>query len=116
MSKMIKLLGSTLLIEPLPDADEQVSEGGIICVNRYKKTNLKFRVLAVGPGEFRKRLRKDASGRFKTTKQFDAPEVAVGDCILSRCELDADAVKFSYDDGSGRLIIRADAAMLVWRE
>lgn len=112
----MRLLGNTLLIEPLPDVDMQKSASGLFLVNKWKKTNLKFRVLAVGPGEFRKRKRKDASGRFKTTKQFDVPEVAVGDCILTRAEIDDGLTRYAFDDGTGRLIIDARGAMCAWSE
>lgn len=112
----MRLLGNTVLIAPLPDADIQTSASGLLLVNKWKKTNLKFRVLAVGPGEFRKRRRKDASGRFKTVAAFDQPECAVGDCILTRAELDSDITKFAFDDGSGKLIIKGEGVMLVWKE
>lgn len=112
----MRLLGNTILIEPAPDADLQKSASGLVLVNHHKKANLKFRVLAVGPGAFRKRLRKDASGRFKTTKCFDVPQVSVGDFILTRAVLDPEVTVYSFDDGTGRIIIKADGAMAVWRE
>lgn len=113
---MFRLLGNTVLIQPLPDADIQTSESGLLLVNKWKKTNLKFRVLAVGAGEFRRRRRKDASCRFKTVAAWDSPECAVGDCVLTRAELDSDITKFAFDDGTGRLIIKGEGVMMVWRE
>lgn len=104
-----RLIGNTVLIAPLADANEQVSAGGIVCVNHYHKTNLKFRVLAVGPGEWRKR--KTRSGRTRTLNVWDAPDVKVGDCVLTRAELDSDVVKHSFDDGTGRLIIFSHGIM-----
>ena len=111
---MLKPLGNTVLIEPLADPDFQVSAGGIVLVNKYKKSNLKFRVLAVGNGEQRKR--KLRSGRLKTTAVFDKPEVEVGDCILCRADLDDGVTKHTFDDGTGRLIIHAWGIMAKWRE
>lgn len=110
----MKLLGNTILIEPLPDANEQISEGGIICVNHYLKTNLKFRVLAIGPGA--QRQRKRPSGKLKTVPAFDKPEVEVGDCILCRAELDDAVTKYAFDDGTGRLIINADQIIASWKQ
>jgi|HubBroStandDraft_6_1064221.scaffolds.fasta_scaffold107012_5 co-chaperonin GroES (HSP10) len=111
----MKLLGNTVLIEPMPDADLQTSASGLLLVNHYKKTNLKFRVLAVGPGAQRKR-KHPRSGRERTVVAFDKPECAVGDCILTRAELDSDLVKHSFDDGTGRLIIYGHGVMLVWTQ
>ena len=110
----LRLIGNVVLIEPMPDADIQRSASGIFLVNRYKKSTLKYRVLAVGNGEQRKR--KLRSGRLKTTAVFDRPEVEVGDCILTRAELDDGVTKHTLDDGTGRLIIHAWAIMAKWRE
>lgn len=112
---MIKLLGNVLLIEPMPDADIQTSASGLFLVNKHRKTNLKFRVIAVGPGEFRKRT-SPRTGRTRMLKVWDAPECSVGDCILSRAELDDGIVRHSFDDGTGRLIIYGHGVIMVWKQ
>ena len=103
----MKLLGHTVLIEPL-DADTQMSASGIIKVNSHKKSTLTFKVIAVGPGGWRRKKGKP--------DRWVQPEVEVGDCILSRAMLDADIVKHSIDDGSGRLLIHADGILMKWRQ
>ncbi len=94
----MKLIGNTVLIAPLPDANEQMSAGGIIQVNRYQRSNLKFRVLAVGPGEQRRRLKR--SGKRVLLDVWDKPEVEVGDCVITRALLDDGIIKEALDDGS----------------
>lgn len=110
----MRLLGNVVLIEPLPDADMQQSASGLFLVNHYKKTNLKFRVLAVGPGEQRRRLKR--SGKRVLLDVVDAPEVEPGDCILTRALLDDGIIKESFDDGSGRLIIYSQGILAKWNE
>ena len=44
------------------------------------------------------------------------PEVAVGDFVITRAELDGDVTKYAFDDGTGRLIIDARGLLLSWRE
>jgi co-chaperonin GroES (HSP10) len=104
---MIKPTGNSILIEPTPDADGQLSPGGIVMVNHYKKTNLKWRVLAVGPGEW-------VYSRNRKKRHWEQPEVQAGDLILSRCLLDG--AKYQFEDGTGRVIIKGGDAMMVWRE
>ena len=106
---VIKLIGNTILIEPLPDADMQKSAGGLFMVNKWKHSNLKFRVLAVGSGAWRRR-----KGKLKPV--FDVPEVSVGDCIICRAELDPDVTKYAMDDGTGRLIIHSHGILMKWME
>ena len=103
----LKLIGHTVLIEPL-DAEVQTSASGLHLVNHHRKSTLKFRVIAVGPGGWRRK-----KGR---PDKWVQPEVEVGDCILSRAMLDADIVKHSIDDGSGRLLIHADGILMKWRQ
>jgi co-chaperonin GroES (HSP10) len=110
----MRLLGNTVLIQRLADTNEQVSAGGIICVNHHRKTNLKFRVLAIGPGEQRRRMSR--SGKLKTTAVFDKPQVEVGDCIITRAEMDDGIVKHSLDDGTGRLIIKSEGILASWKD
>lgn len=110
----LRLFGNTVLLEPLPDVDAQVSASGIVSVNHYHKPTLKFRVLAVGPGEFRKRTK--PSGKVKTVAAFDKPECSVGDCVLCRAGLDNDATVHSLDDGTGRVIVRGEALLMAWME
>ena len=105
----MKLLGNTVLIVPLDDADIQVSAGGLFLVNHHKHSTLKYRVLAVGPGQWRRR-----KGKLKPC--FDKPEVEVGDCVITRAQLDDSVVKHTLDDGNGRLIIHGDGVLLKWRE
>lgn len=111
---MIKLLGNTVLVEPLPDADMQKSASGIFLVNRYKKSNLKFRVLAVGPGELRRRLKR--SGKRVILDVLDKPEVEPGDCVLTRALLDDGIIKEALEDGTGRLIIYSQGILAKWKE
>lgn len=112
---MYKLIGNTVLIEPMPDADMQTSASGLLLVNHYKKNTLKFRVLAVGPGAQRKR-KHPRSQRERLVPTFDRPEVSVGDCILCRAELDDNVTKEALDDGTGRLIVYADKILMVWNQ
>lgn len=108
----LRLIGNSVLIAPLADPDFQTSAGGIVCVNKYRKTNLKFRVLAVGPGEQRM---KKKNGFYKVLPAFDKPAVEVGDCIITRAELDDGIVKHSLDDGTGRLIIKSEGILASWK-
>jgi co-chaperonin GroES (HSP10) len=115
----LKLLGNTILAVPVDERTQQ-SPSGLIMVNHYKKPTLKFRVLAVGPGQWRKRVTR--TGRTKTLKVWDAPQCLVGDLILCRAQLDHEIVKHNFDDGTGRVILHAADArgnpnlLLAWTE
>ena len=103
----MRLLGNVVLLEPF-DVEAQVSASGLHLVNHYKKANLKYRVLAVGPGAFRWRKGK--------RKAFVSPEVEVGDLVLCNAERDSSVVKESMDDGTGRVIVHSESILLKWRE
>ena len=92
---ILKLVGNSVMVEPLPDL--QFSPSGLALPNHWKKPNLKYRVLAVGPGAWVKRKKK---------RVFLSPEVAVGDGVLTRAWIDG-GIKHDFEDGSHRLIIDA---------
>jgi co-chaperonin GroES (HSP10) len=93
---VVRLLGCTALAVPLPET--QISGGGIAMPNKYKKPNMRYRVIAVGPGAWRVKK--------KRRVQFFKPCVEVGDEIITRANVDG--VKFnSQHDGTGSLIINA---------
>jgi co-chaperonin GroES (HSP10) len=102
----MRLIGNTVLLEPVGE-EAQASPTGLLLVNRYKRPTLKFKVLGVGPGAFIKR------GKKRIWRQ---PEVEAGEMVICRAQLDGDLVKHSLDDGSGRVIVHADACLLSWRE
>lgn len=104
----MRLLGNTVLLEPFDAEVWQSSASNLFIVNHYKKSTLAFKVLAVGPGEWRRKKRKPAV--------FIKPEVVPGDLVICRAQLDPGVVKHSLDDGSGRIIVGADSLMLSWRE
>lgn len=100
----IRVIGNALLIVPI-DEQGQLSPSGIVQVNFYKKPTLKFRVLAVGPGEFVKK---------KKRRVWRTHDVNAGDFIISRALLDGHVVRHSFDDGTGRMLINADGALAVY--
>ena len=102
----MRVLGNSLLIQPLDEQGQSLSSG-IIAVNFYKKPTLKFLVLAAGPGEWRKRGKK---------RVWRSHEVKVGDRIISRALLDSEVVRHSFDDGTGRMVIKAEGALATYEQ
>lgn len=103
----LKLLGNSVLLEPI-DAGEQLSSASnLVLVNHHKRANLKFKVVAVGPGAFVKRRKK---------RVWLQPEVEPGDRVLCNAELDPAIVKHSLDDGTGRVLVDAAGILMKWRE
>ena len=100
----MRVIGNTLLIRPL-DEGGQLSPSGIVQVNYYKRPTLKFLVLAIGPGEWRKRGKK---------RVWRSHEVKVGDRIISRALLDSEVVRHAFDDGTGRMVIKAEGALAIY--
>jgi co-chaperonin GroES (HSP10) len=78
----LRLLGNRVLLQALPDDQLASSGSGLLLPNRYHKANLKFVVMAVGPGEFVK----NSKGK---KKRWVEPEVTPGCEVLSRHWLDA---------------------------
>lgn len=100
-----------VIIQPMTPDGTQMSPGGILMVNKYRKANLKFRVLAVGPAGLVAVLR----GK-KKKRVWREPEVEVGDCVICNAELDHTVVKHHFEDGTGRIVVDADKIMAKWRE
>lgn len=98
----MRLLGNTVLLEPLPV--KLVSPGGIHYFERYRDDRMQFRVLAVGPGRVvRKKGRPDV---------LIPVEVEPGDhCLTAQIH----GNKLAFEDGSGRIIIEADEIIAKWR-
>jgi co-chaperonin GroES (HSP10) len=103
----IRLIGNAVLIEPLPRPT--VSSGGIIIPHEQPGWQpadaSEWRVLAVGPGDFKR----DKKGRRKGVF-IPLTDVSPGDCVLcytgQKC--------FPLDDGTGRVIVQVDQLLLSW--
>lgn len=109
----LKLLGDVVLLEPTNETG-YAGEGGIMLPNHYKKPTITYRVLAVGPGQWRRKQTRN--GFWKKLAAYDQPEVSVGDMVLCRAALDADVVKHNFDDGTGRVIVHSRGILASWRE
>jgi co-chaperonin GroES (HSP10) len=103
----LKPLGCRVLLLPFPEA--QTTASGFVLPNTYKRANIKFRVEAVGPGEFVRRKKKPPI--------WVAPEVRVGDIVFSRHWLSEPPPGFhrpayiDCEDESSRVIV--DARLLL---
>lgn len=97
---MMKLLGNTVLLEPL---NPLLSRGGLHLIERYQD-NKQFRVVAVGPG---RRVRKKGKA-----DRLETPEVQPGDHVLLNQYY---GNKFAFDDGTGRILVEAADIEAKWR-
>lgn len=99
----MKIQGNHVLIEPLPKRLK--SDGGISLVERYRDDEMQWRVLAVGAGRIvRKKGKPDV---------LIPIEVEVGDCVLTPM---IHGNKFSFENGSGWLVIEYDELIAVWKD
>lgn len=91
MAFTIKPLGNDVLVGPLPKLTK--SEGGILFADAYQDDRKQYRILALGSGP-----------------RID-PEIQVG----RRCLLDPGVLGIKHiEDGTGRLLVRADRILMVW--
>lgn len=104
------LLGNLALLAPLKPT-HAVSRGGIVLLpNQHRPwvdgdDQQQYRVLAVGPGYWRKPRRKGRHPRFVQ------PEVKAGDRVLVDLK---PGIKETFDDHSGRIIVDAGQCVMVF--
>lgn len=91
----MKLLGNTVLLEPLPTAKK--SSGGIFLCSRYQDDRMQWKVVAVGPGR-----------RLKNGTMLP-PECKPGDLCL--CQADS-GNRYKFPDGS--VIVNASQIEMIW--
>jgi co-chaperonin GroES (HSP10) len=111
----MRLLGNRVMIRRVETSEIQTASG-LFVADPFKRGEIIFEVLEVGPGRLLRHPRKNKS-------VFISPEVSKGELVLSRHWFDASLHPSWHQpeyldntDGSGRIVLDARFCIAAWQK